>query len=80
MIRLNFTVNFGGILVMTFPLRSQVFSSVCLMRWYTASGTCINWHSDKSENKKILTITKNHKPTTALEKLIIEDDLVCYTN
>lgn len=31
-IKLNFTANFGEILVITFPLRSQLFNSVCLIK------------------------------------------------
>lgn len=49
--KLNLTANFGGIFVITLPLRSQVFSSVCRIRWYTASGICISWHSDRSEKE-----------------------------
>lgn len=47
-IKLNFTANLGEILEITFPDKSQLLSSVFLIRWYTASGTWINEHSDKS--------------------------------
>lgn len=46
--RLNLAENFGGIFLMTLELRSQVLSSVCLIKWYTASGICTNWHSERS--------------------------------
>lgn len=46
--RLNLAENFGGIFLMTFELRSQVLISLCLIKWYTASGICTNWHSERS--------------------------------
>jgi hypothetical protein len=47
-IELNLTANLGGIFVITLSLKSQVFSSVCRIKWYTASGTCISWQLERS--------------------------------
>lgn len=47
--RLNLAANLGEILVIAFPDKSQLFSSVWRMRWNTASGTWMREHSDKSE-------------------------------
>jgi len=51
-IRENLTANFGGILVMTLLDRLQPLSAVWRIRWYTASGTCISWHSDRSAKER----------------------------
>ena len=39
----------GGILEITLFAREQELRGVSLIRWYTASGICISWQSDKSE-------------------------------
>ena len=41
----------GGILVMRLPAKLQVWSVVFFIRRNTASGTCISWHSLRSEIK-----------------------------
>lgn len=46
----NLCPNCGGILVMTLLDKSQVLRLVFRMRRKIASGTCINWQSDKSGN------------------------------
>jgi len=51
-IRENLTANFGGILVMTLLDRLQPLSAVWRIKWYTASGTCISWHSDRSAKER----------------------------
>lgn len=38
----NLAASFGGIFVMTLNDKSQVCKLVCLIKWKTASGTCIN--------------------------------------
>lgn len=51
-IKLNFRANFGGIFLITFELKSHVFNSVFRIKWYTASGTWTNWHSERSDKWK----------------------------
>jgi hypothetical protein len=48
--------NLGGILAMTLLARLHWRRGVSRIRWYTASGICISWQSDRSENNKILLI------------------------
>ena len=40
----------GGILLMTLLAKLQEWSGVFLIRWNTASGICISWHSLRSNN------------------------------
>jgi len=45
----NLIANFGDNLVITLLERLQHLRVVWRIRWNTASGTCISWHSDKSK-------------------------------
>ena len=43
----------GGIFEMTLLARVQERRGVSRIRWYTASGICISWQSDKSKVKRV---------------------------